>query len=102
LRNSKLNVRRSEKLRIADKRRKIGCLRRKSGDWLRRRRFGNERRRQSGGGRRRKNRKRLEEAEKEYAKQRELEKVRLEKGKAVEIEESGEWRGNGEGAGRLK
>jgi hypothetical protein len=55
LRNSELNVRQSEKLRIADERRKIGCLRRKSGDWLRKRRFGNERRRQSGGGRRRKN-----------------------------------------------
>jgi hypothetical protein len=35
-------------------------------------------------------RRRLEEAEKEYMKQKEIEKARLEKRKAVEIDESGE------------
>jgi hypothetical protein len=47
LRNSELSVRWNGKPRIADKKRKTGCLRR--------RRTGDERRRQSGGERRRKN-----------------------------------------------
>jgi hypothetical protein len=52
-RNSELDDRRSVKLRTADERRRIGCLRRKSGGWLRKKRTGDERRRQNGGGRRR-------------------------------------------------
>jgi hypothetical protein len=56
-RNSELDDRRSTKLRTDDKRRRIDCLRRKSGGWLRRKRTGDERRRRNRGGRRRKIRK---------------------------------------------
>jgi hypothetical protein len=54
--NSELNDRRSAKLRTADERRRIGCLRRKLGGWLRKKKSGDERRKRNLGGRRRKNR----------------------------------------------
>jgi hypothetical protein len=56
LKNSKLDVRRSTKLRITDERRRTGYLRRKLGGWLRRKRTRDEGRRQNRGGKRRKNR----------------------------------------------
>jgi hypothetical protein len=45
LKNSEPNARRSGRLKTADERRRIGYLRRRLGDWLRRRRCGDERRR---------------------------------------------------------
>jgi hypothetical protein len=87
LKNSKLADRLSMKPRTINRRR-TDCLRMRLGDWLRRKKFGDKRRRRNRNGRRRRNLE--EEAEKEYTRQKELEKARLEKQKAVKIEESRE------------
>jgi hypothetical protein len=88
LKNSELDDRQSVKLRIADEKRKTGCLRRKLGGWLRKKRSKNERRRQNRSGRRKKNSgKNLRRPKRSTQ---DKKKARLEKRKAVEMEESGE------------
>jgi hypothetical protein len=51
--NSELADRLNGKLRIVDRRRKIGCSRRRLGVWLRRKKIRDERRRQNRNGKRR-------------------------------------------------
>jgi hypothetical protein len=91
LKNSGRNARRSGRPRTADERRRTGYFEEEI------RRLAEEeemRRREEEAERRRKEedewKRKLEEAEKEYARQKEIERARLEKRKAVEIEESGE------------
>jgi hypothetical protein len=55
LKNSKLTDRRSVKLRTTDGRRRTSYLRRRLGDWLKRKRLGDKRRRRNKNGRRRRN-----------------------------------------------
>jgi hypothetical protein len=55
LKNSELADRLSMRLRTADGRKRTGCLRRRLGDWLRRKRSEDERRRRKRNGRRRRN-----------------------------------------------
>jgi hypothetical protein len=84
------------RLRTANERRRTGCLRRRLGDWLRRKRSGDERRRRKRNGRRRRNRRRgLRRPRKNMQDRRRLKKETESSGNR------GEWRGDEKGARRL-